>query len=41
MVSVATTVGQTTVDKQCVRFKLNAGKLNAGGTKDSNLKLCD
>jgi hypothetical protein len=31
MVSVATTVGQTTVDKQCVRFKLNAGKLNAGG----------
>jgi hypothetical protein len=38
---VATTVGRTTVDKQCVRFKVNAGKLNAGGRKNSNLKLCD
>ena len=43
MVSVvATTVGQTTVDKQqCVCFELNAGNSNAGGRKDSNLKLYD
>ncbi len=33
IVCVATTVGRTTVDKQCVRFTLNAGKLNAGGEK--------
>jgi hypothetical protein len=33
IVCVATTVGRTTVDIQCVSFTLNAGKLNAGGEK--------